>query len=148
MVTEHASVRMMTIAIGAYQAMYFENVAEAVDYCQALVSHIVPRPGASNAREERAVVWFHVPSRSQSSTRDGCYLFASPGAIAAAERAGLDTPLCGRVSRGALPADAVLLFGDDAPPMPAGRHTGRRHAGPRRVGTLGGITTSPADARV
>src|SRR3982751_1645601 len=135
-----ASVRTMTVAIGAYQAMYFESVAHAVDYCQALVSHIVPRRGAS-ASDSRVVVWFHVPARSQSSTREGCYLFASAGAIAAAERAGLDTPLCGRVSRAALPEDAVLLFGDDAPPMPAGKHTGRRRAGPRRVGTLDGITT-------
>lgn len=136
----------MPVAIGAYQAMYFESVANAVDYCHVLVSHIVPRRGLSDA--ERAVVWFHVPTRSQSSTRDGCYLFASAGAIAAAERAGLDTPLCGRVSRAALPADAVLLFGDDAPPMPPGRHSGRRRGGPRRVGTLGGIATPTADARV
>lgn len=139
---------MVTVAIGAYQAMYFESVAQAVDYCQVLVSHIVPRRGVSNARDERAVVWFHVPARSRSSTRDGCYLFASTGAIAAAERAGLDTPLCGRVSRAALPADAVLLFGDDAPPMPAGKHTGRRRAGPRRIGALEGVSTPTVDTRV
>ncbi|MFL5613451.1 MAG: hypothetical protein ACJ796_07325 [Gemmatimonadaceae bacterium] len=139
---------MMTVPIGAYLAMYFESVAQAVDYCHSLVSHIVPRPGACNTIEERAVVWFHVPSRSRSSTRDGCYLFASAGAIAAAERAGLDTPLCGRVSRAALPENAVLLFGDDAPPMPAGKHSGRRRAGPRRVGTLGGVTPPAVDARV
>jgi hypothetical protein len=139
-----------TIGIGAYQAVYFENVAQAVEYCHALVPHIVPRPGARGASEERAVVWFHVPARSQGSTREGCYLFASTGAIAAAERAGLDTPLCGRVSRAALPTDAVLLFGDDAPPTPARRGSTRR--GPRIAG-VASLGTAPApmadsDARV
>src|SRR3954462_4940042 len=146
--TQQTSLGMMTVAIGAYQAMYFETVAQAVDYCQALVSHIVPRRGGSSAHDERAVVWFHVPSRSQSSARDGCYLFASTGAIAAAERAGLDTPLCGRVSRAALPAGPVLLLGKAPPPMPAGKRAGRRHGGPRRVGALSDVATPAADARV
>ncbi|HEY2378366.1 MAG TPA: hypothetical protein VGH98_20475 [Gemmatimonadaceae bacterium] len=119
----------MSAMIGAYQAVYFEDVAQAVEFCHALVAHIVPRRGAPRAHDERAVVWFHVPARSRSSTRQGCYLFASAGAITAAERAGLDTPLSGRVMRAALPPDAVLLFGDDAPtPTP-----GRRR--PRQLGT-------------
>ena len=74
----------MTVTIGAYQAVYFETVAQAVEYCHALVPHIVPKRGTAGARDERAVVWFHVPPRSHSSTREGCYLFASAGAIAAA----------------------------------------------------------------
>jgi len=106
----------MSATIGAYQAVYFEDVAQAVEYCHELVAHIVPRGGTSRSEDDRAVVWFHVPARSRASTHHGCYLFASAGAIAAAERAGLDTPLIGRVMRAALPADAVLLFGDDAPP--------------------------------
>lgn len=134
--------------IGAYQAVYFENVAQAVEYCHALVSHIVPRPGARESLEERAIVWFHVPARSHRSTRDGCYLFASAGAIAAAERAGLDTPLCGRVSRAALPADAVLLFGDDAPPTPARQQIGGRSNGARRTSFPVGVAASPLDVRV
>ena len=138
----------MTVTIGAYQAVYFESVAQAVDYCHSLVPHIVPKRGARGAADERAVVWFHVPARSHGSTRDGCYLFASAGAIAAAECAGLDTPLCGRVSRAALPPDAVLLFGDDAPPTPAKQQLGRRASSVRRTGSLGGVTTPAADARV
>ena len=107
-----------SVVIGAYQAVYFEDVAEAVEYCHALVPHIVPRPGVSRPGDEPAVVWFHVPARSRSSTHRGCYLFATAAAIAAAERAGLDTPLSGRVTRAALPHDAVLLFGEDVPPTP------------------------------
>lgn len=110
---------MMTAAtIGSYEALYFESVAQAVEFCHALVPHIVARPGVVDVAGARAVVWFHVPARSRTSTRDGCYLFASGGAMAAAERAGLDVPVCGRVVRAALPADAVLLFGDDVPPAP------------------------------
>ena len=142
-----ASVVMMNVTIGAYQAMYFENVAQAVEYCHALVPHIVPRAGTRDAAEERAVVWFHVPERSRGSSRDGCYLFASGGAIAAAERAGLDTPLCGRVPRAALPPDAVLLFGDDAPPTPPSYRSGRRASAARRL--VLDATAAPAlDARV
>ena len=138
---------MMNVTIGAYQAVYFENVAEAVEYCHALVSHIVPRPGTRDTPEERVVVWFHVPERSRSSSRDGCYLFASLGAVAAAERAGLDTPLCGRVPRAALPPDAVLLFGDDAPPTPTRHRSGRRASAARRL-VLDGADAPALDARV
>lgn len=113
-----------------YDAMYFDDVGSAVEYCQALVPHIVPRGGAPNPPDERAIVWFHVPPRSTGSTRAGCYLFASAGAIAAAQRAGLDTPLCGRVPRAALPPSAVLLFGEDAPP-PAPRIRTPRHPSAR-----------------
>src|SRR5438045_1087408 len=77
------SVVMTTLMIGAYQAVYFESVAQAVEYCHALVPHIVPRRGPRETADDRAVVWFHVPARSRSSSRDGCYLFASAGAIAA-----------------------------------------------------------------
>lgn len=138
---------MMTVTIGAYQAVYFDNVAQAVEYCNALVSHIVPRPGSRDTADERAVVWFHVPVRSRNSSRDGCYLFASTGAIAAAERAGLDTPLCGRVPRAALPPDAVLLFGDDAPPTPPSYRAGRRPSAARRL-VLEGTQAPALDARV
>lgn len=137
---------MMSLTIGAYQAVYFENVAEAVEYCHALVPHIVKRTGSRETADERAVVWFHVPERSRDSSRNGCYLFASAGAIGAAERAGLDTPLCGRVSRAALPPDAVLLFGDDAPPTPPSHRNGRRASAARRL--VLEQTQAPVDARV
>jgi hypothetical protein len=143
-----ATREMMTTTIGAYQAMYFENVAQAVEYCNALVPHLVPRAGASRAADDPAVVWFHVPARGRNSTRDGCYLFASTGAIAAAERACLDTPLCGRVTRAALPSDAVLLFGDDAPAAPPRGHVSRRANGARPTRSAAGITPSPTDLRV
>jgi hypothetical protein len=139
---------MITVTIGAYQAMYFESVAQAVEYCHALVPHIVSQHGVAVKAEERAVVWFHVPARSQSSTREGCYLFASAGAVEAAERAGLDTPLCGRVTRAALPPEAVLLFGDDAPPTPPRHQAIRRSNGARRAGALGIINAPSVDARV
>ena len=139
---------MMTVTIGAYQAMYFESVAQAVEYCHALVPHIVSQHGFIAKAEERAVVWFHVPPRSQSSTREGCYLFASAGAIKAAVRAGLDTPLCGRVTRAALPPDAVLLFGDDAPPTPARHQAAHRSNGTHRAGALGRSNAPSVDARV
>lgn len=137
---------MMSLTIGAYQAVYFESVAQAVEYCHALVPHIVPRAGSRDTANEPAVVWFHVPERSRNSSRDGCYLFASAGAIAAAQRAGLDTPLCGRVSRAALPPDAVLLFGDDAPPTPPSARGSRRASAARRL--VLEQTQAPVDARV
>ena len=137
----------MNVTIGAYQAVYFESVAQAVEYCHALVPHIVSRPGTRDTAEARVIVWFHVPERSRSSSRDGCYLFASVGAIAAAERAGLDTPLCGRVPRAALPPDAVLLFGDDAPATPPRHRTGRRASAVRRL-VLDGAEAPALDARV
>lgn len=135
----------MSATIGAYQAVYFEDVAHAVEYCHALVAHIVPRRGSLRSEDERAVVWFHVPARSRASTHHGCYLFASAGAIAAAERAGLDTPSSGRVTRAALPADAVLLFGDDAPPpSPTRKRSAHASSSPRRSAPAP-IFSRPAD---
>jgi len=137
----------MTTTIAAYDAMYFENVAQAVDFCQALVPHIVARRNGSSKHDDRAVVWFHVPARAQRTTRDGCYLFASAGAVAAAERAGLDPPISGRVSRATLPPDAVLLFGDDVPPAP-NRGTATRRPSVLREGIPAPINSpSPVDVR-
>jgi len=141
----------MSMTIGAYQAVYFEDVAHAVEYCHALVPHIVQRAGSARVDDEPAVVWFHVPTRSRKSTRHGCYLFATAAAITAAERAGLDTPLSGRVSRAALPPDAVLLFGDDVPPPPvrkgaaklAGRNARLVENPVRRVADAGGAALRP-----
>jgi hypothetical protein len=137
----------MTVTIPAYQAMYFENVAQAVDFCQALVPHLVSRTATAPLDEERAVVWFHVPPRSQQSTRDGCYLFASAGAVIAAEQAKLDAPLCGRISRAALPPDAVLLFGEDIPPTPNRRAVSRRPTNARLRVENGSAIPHSADLR-
>lgn len=137
----------MTATIAAYQAVYFENVAQAIDFCQALVPHIVSPSRRPRMDEERAVVWFHVPARSQQSTRDGCYLFVSSGAIAAAERARLDAPVCGRITRAALPPDAVLLFGEDIPPTPTRRAVNRRRSDLRSVAESAAAMSPSADLR-
>lgn len=100
--------------VDQYLALYFDDVASAVEFCHGLVAHVCP-----HARDHvadgaaRAVVWFHVPRRSTSSTRDGCYLFVSPGALRAAQLAQLETPVSGVVPRSALPATSVLVFGED-----------------------------------
>lgn len=135
---------MTDSTIDGYHALYFDDVACAVDYCQALVAHIVPRGGPPPASHERAVVWFHVPPRGTSSTRGGCYLFASAGAVAAAHRAGLDTPLCGRVVRAALPPNAVLIFGEDAPP-PALRSRNARQELARPASSYPRTVSRPVD---
>jgi hypothetical protein len=106
---------MMRSAIGTYYAVYFDDVASAVAYCHSLVPFIVPRGRMLVSDADRPVVWFTFPPRSTASTTNGCYLFASEGALAAARRGGLDTPLSGRVPRSALPPGAVLLFGEDGP---------------------------------
>lgn len=133
---------MTTSMIDGYHAVYFDDVASAVDYCQALVSHIVPRCGAD--QQERAVVWFHVPPRSTNNTHGGCYLFASAGALSAAQRAGLDTPLSGRVPRAALPPTAVLLFGEDVRP-PAPRSRNARPLPPRGASSYPRAVSRPID---
>lgn len=100
--------------MGQYLALYFDDVAAAVEFCHGLVPHVCPRAGADVAEAAgRAVVWFHVPRRSTKSTRDGCYLFLSPGALRAAQVAQLETPVSGIVPRTALPPNCVLVFGED-----------------------------------
>jgi hypothetical protein len=127
---------IMSATVASYEALYFDDVAEAVEYCHALVPHVVPKAGRGPDGEP-PVVWFHVPVRSQASTRQGCYLFASACVIAAAERAGLETPLCGCVARAALPPDSVLLFGEDAPPPTRRRRGGYSAVDPRKAEVLG-----------
>lgn len=104
----------MEHSVGQYLALYFDDVASAVEFCHGLVPHVCRRACADAVEVAgRAVVWFHVPRRSTSSTRDGCYLFLSPGAIRAAQLAELEVPVSGVVPRSALPASSVLVFGED-----------------------------------
>ena len=105
----------MVSVMGSLHAMYFDDVATAVEYCHDLVPHIIDRVTSPDPRpdDERPVVWFHVPPRCTQSTRDGCYLFLTAAALEAARRAGLDTPVSGVFHRSALPTRAVLLFGED-----------------------------------
>lgn len=111
-------------AIPTYQALYFDDVAAAVEYCDRLVSFVVPRVGGGEAGYRhgtpRPAVWFHVPPRSTRSTRDGCYLFLSAGAMMAAERAGIGPAgeVSGALSRSALPPGSVLVLGDDPADVP------------------------------
>ena len=118
--------------VDTYYALYFDDVASAVEYCRSLVDHIVPRASAGGAVDSQPIVWFHVPRRCTSSTRDGCYLFASPGAYAAANRAGLDAPMSGYIAGNAVPTESVLLFGSVAPER-APRSRFEPRAGPRRA---------------
>lgn len=109
----------MQPSIGAYAALRFDDIASAVDFCSALVPHIARR--GANEDEDRAVVWFHVPTPAPDAVGDCCYLFASAGALAAAREAGLCLRIATRVIREALPRTAVLLFGTDAPLLGAAR---------------------------
>lgn len=129
-------------AISAYQALFFDEVAAAVDFCDRLVSFVVPRAGGRPHAAGNPAVWFHVPPRSTRTTRDGCYLFLSPGAVAAAEAAGVATAadLSGAVPRAALPPGSVLVLGEDLADVPAARAP--HAAAPER--RLPGSYTPPA----
>jgi hypothetical protein len=99
--------------IGAYHAVYFDDIGLAVEFCHSLVPYIAPQAAVALNDDAFPVVWFHVPRRSTSSTQEGCYLLLSSGAIAVARDAGLDAQVCGVIARASRPADAVLVFGDD-----------------------------------
>ena len=132
-------------AIPTYHALYFDDVAAAVEFCDRLVSFVVPRNGAGEAGYQhgtpRPSVWFHVPPRSTRSTRDGCYLFLSAGAVMAAERAGMSPvgETSGELPRTALPPGSVLVLGEDLADVPAAKPQ-RRVAADR---ALGGAYTPP-----
>jgi len=126
--TPFATQHGMEYRVGQYLALFFVEVASAVEYCHRLLPHVVPRPGvAISEGGDRLVVWFHVPHGSTVSTRAGCYLFVSPGAFRAAERARLGTAVSGVVPHSALPVSSVLVFGEDALDdlAPAPRSDGR-----------------------
>lgn len=126
-------------AIPTYHALYFDDVAAAVEYCDRLVSFVVPRAGGGGEGYQhgtpRPAVWFHVPPRSTRTTRDGCYLFLSAGAVMAAERAGIGPTVepSGELPRTALPAGSVLVLGEDsaavAPAKPSQRPAAERAVG-------------------
>lgn len=105
----------MERSISKYHAIFFEEIAAAVELCDRLVPCVSPRAGGAPHDAGRASVWLHVPPRSTQSTRSGCYLLLSPGAMTAAVRAGIvaSGDASGELSRRALPARAVLVLGDD-----------------------------------
>ena len=98
--------------IGAYHAVYFEDVGSAVEFCHDLVPHITSE-AAELSGDARPVVWFHVPKRSTDVSPAACYLLLSGGAVRIARVAGLDMPVSGIIPREALPLEAVLIFGED-----------------------------------
>lgn len=126
-------------SIPTYHALYFDDVAAAVEFCDRLVSFVVPRVSGGEAGYQHGTphpaVWFHVPPRSTRTTRDGCYLFLSAGAVMAAERAGMSPAgeTSGELPRTALPPGSVLVLGDDLADVPAARPA-RHTAADRAVG--------------
>lgn len=105
--------------IARFHAVRFAVIADAVDYCQRLVPHVVSRFEHEPA-SSRAVVWFHVPL-SDGVMSGGCHLFMSEAAVEAARCAGLCCRAYRVIDREELPPTAVLIFGDDTldPPAPA-----------------------------
>ena len=128
-------------AIPTYHALSFMDVGAAVDFCNRLVPFVVPRCGGLPENESPAVVWFHVPERSQRSTTDGCVLFLSAGALCAAKRVGLACTVVGEIPRDQLPDTSVLVFGEDAPPP----RSPAVHAEPR-VRTRRSVASTRAEA--
>ena len=116
--------------VRAYHAVYFEDVGSAVAFCHDLVPHVSPKNAELFADDERPVVWFHVPPRGTETSRDGCYLLLSAGAVQLAQDAGLDVPVSGVIPRMALPTEAVLVFGEDRAER---RETVSRRRAPRVV---------------
>ena len=116
--------------IGAYHAVYFDDIGLAVEFCHSLVPYIAPKAAEALNDDAFPVVWFHVPRRSTNSTQEGCYLLLSSGAVAVARDAGLDAQVCGVIARASRPVDAVLVFGDDRVARPVLMESGRRTPAP------------------
>ena len=102
-----------TPAIGSYHELYFETVADGVEYCQAIVPHVVPPLGTlSEGQSSPVAVWLHVPRRTDTSSR-GCFLYVSEAVREALERVGRMPRSTGTIARVALPNASVLVFGHD-----------------------------------
>ena len=118
----------MELQSGRYYAVHFENVATAVDYCSAIVPHVVKQLRSGNVdRIDAPAIWFHM-LRDQGSVR-GCDLLMTRGAILAALEGGMRTPPVGPSTRTTLPAGAVLVLGEDLRQAPI------RTRGPRPADT-------------
>jgi hypothetical protein len=118
----------MDLQSGRYYAVHFENIATAVDYCSAIVPHVVKRLRSGDAESVDApAIWFHT-LRDHGSPK-GCDLLMTRGAILAALEGGMRTPAAGPASRTTLPAGAVLVLGEDMRQAPL------RTRGPRPADT-------------
>jgi hypothetical protein len=118
----------MELQSGRYYAVHFESVATAVDYCGAMVPHVVKRlrTGCVDGLDAPAI-WFH--SLRDSDSRPGCDLLMTRGAVLAALEGGMRTPPVGPSLRTTLPAGAVLVLGEDLRQAPI------RTRGPRPADT-------------
>src|SRR4051812_5335142 len=100
---------VMDLQNGRYYAVHFESVAVAVDYCGAIVPHVVKRlRSGRNDGVDAPAIWFHAHAAADSR---GCDLLMTRGAILAALEGGMRTPNVGPATRSALPAGAVLVLG-------------------------------------
>jgi hypothetical protein len=115
----------MEMQSGRYYAVHFDNVAAAVEYCSAIVPHVVKRlrSGCVESGEPPAIWFHHLPQNPGEGT--GCDLLMTRGAILAALEGGMRTPSAAPSSRTALPAGAVLVLGEDLRQAPV------RTRGPR-----------------
>ena len=122
----------MELQSGRYYAVHFENVATAVDYCGAIVPHVVKRlrSGAKDGIDAPAI-WFHAIPRTADG-KSACDLLMTRGAILAALEGGMRTPAATPASRTALPPGAVLVLGEDLRQAPL-RTRGPRPADAERI---------------
>jgi hypothetical protein len=114
-----------------YYAIHFEDVSSAVDYCGALVPHLVSKLRSTHSDPgESPAIWFHAKSDADGRPA-GCDLLMTPSAILAAVSGQLKAPRIDGASRTALPSGAVLVLGEDtrqAPATPARRRLLALHA--------------------
>jgi hypothetical protein len=111
----------MELIEGRYYAIHFDDVSSAVNYCGAMVTHVVTRlRGGEQDGVERPAIWFHA-----APPVSGCDLIMTRGAILAAMAGGLQTPSMSPTSRTSLPAGAVLVLGEDSRQAPLAPRTRR-----------------------
>jgi hypothetical protein len=118
----------MDLQSGRYYAVHFDKIATAVDYCSAIVPHVVKRlrSGGIDGVDAPAI-WFHTVRDPGAPI--GCDLLMTRGAVLAALEGGMRTPPAGPSTRTSLPAGAVLVLGEDVRQAPL------RTRGPRPADT-------------
>jgi hypothetical protein len=121
----------MELQSGRYYAVHFEDVATAVDYCGAIVPHVVRRlRSASGDGVDAPAIWFH--GSREAGAPVGCDLLMTRGAVLAALEGGMRTPPAAPSTRTTLPAGAVLVLGEDPRQSPI-RTRGPRPADTERI---------------
>jgi hypothetical protein len=104
---------------GRYYAIRFDEISVAVNYCGALVPHVVSRlRGGGRDGGDSPAIWFHVAPRTNGGPA-GCELLMTRGAILAALESGLPIPAVSPATRATLPAGAVLVLGEDTRQAPS-----------------------------